>query len=73
MRHLKDRRDPDSLASFPLEDNDRERVYGERRKQGERRLDNMEEEERQPVPTAVPTKTTIDSGSAQPTPDTYFL
>lgn len=54
MRHSKDRRDPDSVASIPLEDNDRERVYGERRKQGERRLDNMEEEERQLLLSEMP-------------------
>ena len=33
MRHSKDRRAPDSLASCALEDNDREKVYSERRKQ----------------------------------------
>jgi len=46
------------MACFPLEDNDRARVLAERRKQGERRLDNMAEEERQlqlsemPAPTS---------------------
>ena len=54
MRHSKDRRDPDSIASSPLEDNDRERVYAERRKRHERRLDNMEEEERQLLLSEMP-------------------
>jgi hypothetical protein len=54
MRHSKDRRSPDSLASHPLEDNDRERVYTERRKQGERRIDNLAEEERQLLLSEMP-------------------
>ena len=54
MRHSKDRRDPDSLACRPLEDNDRERVYAERRKQGERRIDNLAEEERQLLLSEMP-------------------
>jgi hypothetical protein len=57
MRHSKDRRAPDSLASCPLEDNDREKVYSERRKQGERRIDNMEEEERQLLLSEMPAPT----------------
>lgn len=58
MRKSKDRRDPRSMAWVPLEDNDRERVFAERRKHRERRLDTMEEEERQlqlsemPAPTS---------------------
>jgi len=58
MRKTKDRSDPSAIASFPLEDNDRARVLMERRKQAERRLDNMDEEERQlqlsemPAPTS---------------------
>ena len=31
MRNSKDRRDSDSIARVPLEDNDRERVFAERR------------------------------------------
>lgn len=54
MRNLKDRRGPDSIASFPLEDNDRERVFAERRKQRERRIDNLEEEERQLLLSEMP-------------------
>ncbi|MGD8875116.1 MAG: hypothetical protein PVH38_08210 [Gammaproteobacteria bacterium] len=54
MRHSKDRRAPDSLASCALEDNDREKVYSERRKQGERRIDNLAEEERQLLLSEMP-------------------
>jgi len=54
MRNSKDRRDADAIASFPLEDNDRERVFAERRKHGERRIDNLAEEERQLLLSEMP-------------------
>ena len=54
MRSSKDRRGTDQIASFPLEDNDRERVFAERRKQRERRIDNLEEEERQLLLSEMP-------------------
>lgn len=47
MRSTKDRRGPDSIACDPLIDNDRERVFAERRKLRERRIEKMEEDERQ--------------------------
>jgi hypothetical protein len=54
MRNSKDRRDSDSIARVPLEDNDRERVFAERRKRGERRLENIAEEERQLLMSEMP-------------------
>ncbi len=54
MRNSKDRRGADAIASFPLEDNDRERVFAERRKHGERRIDNLAEEERQLLLSEMP-------------------
>ena len=54
MRHSKDRRGRNLIASLPLEDNDRERVLAERRKQGERRIDNLEDEERQLLLSEMP-------------------
>jgi hypothetical protein len=54
MRNSKDRRGTDAIASFPLEDNDRERVFAERRKHGDRRLDNLAEEERQLLLSEMP-------------------
>jgi hypothetical protein len=54
MRHLKDRRGADLFASFPLENNDRERVVKERRKHGERRIDNLADEERQLLLSEMP-------------------
>jgi hypothetical protein len=57
MRNSKDRRGADAIASFPLEDNDRERVFAERRKHGERRIDNLAEEERQLLLSEMPAPT----------------
>lgn len=57
MRRNKDRRHPLSIACFPLEDNDRERVYSDRRKLRERRLDRMEEDERQLQFSEMPSPT----------------
>lgn len=54
MRNSKDRRESDSIASFPLEDNDRERVLAERRKRVDRRIDNLDEEERQLLLSEMP-------------------
>lgn len=54
MRHTRDRRGADSVASLALKDNDRERVFAERRKRGERRIDNMAEEERQLLLSEMP-------------------
>ncbi len=54
MRNSKDRRGSGSIARVPLEDNDRERVFTERRKQGERRIDNLAEEERQLLLSEMP-------------------
>jgi len=54
MRHKKDRREADSSASLPWKDNDRERVFAERRKRGERRIDNLAEEERQLLLSEMP-------------------
>jgi len=62
MRSRKDRRGTDSIASFPLEDNDRERVFNERRKPGERRIENLAEDERQLLLSEMPAPT---SGSQQ--------
>ncbi|MGD8619307.1 MAG: hypothetical protein PVH54_08985 [Gammaproteobacteria bacterium] len=61
MRHGKDRREVGSIASSPLKDNDRERVYAERRKQGERRIDNLAEEERQLLLSEMPAPITGNS------------
>ena len=57
MRNSKDRRGSDSIARVPLEDNDRARVFAERRKQSERRLDNLAEEERQLLLSEMPAPT----------------
>ena len=54
MRHTKDRREVDSIAASALKDNDRERVFTERRKRGERRIDNLAEEERQLLLSEMP-------------------
>jgi len=51
---MKDRRASEFVASLPLKDNDRERVFTERRKRGERRIDNLAEEERQLLLSEMP-------------------
>ena len=54
MRHSKDRRDPRAAARFPLEDNERELVLAERRKTTERRIENLDAEERQLLLSELP-------------------
>jgi hypothetical protein len=54
MRNSKDRRDPRAAARFPLEDNERERVLAERRKTKERRIENLDAEERQLLLSELP-------------------
>lgn len=54
MRHSKDRRDPHAAARFPLEDNERELVLAERRKTTERRIENLDTEERQLLLSELP-------------------
>jgi hypothetical protein len=47
MRSTKDRRDNTADAVFPLEDSDHEVVLEDRRRKKERRLENLDMEERQ--------------------------
>lgn len=54
MRKSKDRRGPDAKARFPLEDNDRELVLGNRRKASNRRIENLAAEERQLLLSELP-------------------
>lgn len=54
MRNSKDRRDPNAVARYPLEDNERERVLAERRKKTERRIENLNAEERQLLLSELP-------------------
>lgn len=54
MRSSKDRRNPRATVQFPLKDNDRERVMAERRKTTERRLENLDSEERQLLLSELP-------------------
>jgi hypothetical protein len=54
MRSTKDRRDSAIDAVFPLEDSEHELIMEDRRKKKERRLDNMELEERQLLLSEMP-------------------
>jgi len=54
MRHSKDRRDPNAASRFPLENNERELVLPERRKKRERRIENLDAEERQLLLSELP-------------------
>jgi len=54
MRHSKDRRDPHADTRFPLEDNQRELVLADRRKKSERRIENLDAEERQLLLSELP-------------------
>jgi hypothetical protein len=54
MRHSKDRRDPHAATQFPLEDNARDLVLRDRRKKSERRIENLDAEERQLLLSELP-------------------
>ena len=54
MRHSRDRRDPHAATRFPLEDNERELVLADRRKKTERRIENLDAEERQLLLSELP-------------------
>ena len=54
MRSSKDRRDPRTEKQFPLEDNERELVLAERRKTTERRIENLDADERQLLLSELP-------------------
>ena len=61
MRSTKDRRARQAEPAFPLENSQHELVLADRRKRGERRLENLALEERQlllsEMPCPVPRKT----------------
>jgi hypothetical protein len=54
MRHPKDRRRTTVPTSFPLEDSSLELVTSERRRRKDRRLENLNEEERQMLLSEMP-------------------
>jgi hypothetical protein len=54
MRNLKERRHSHTLVTFPLEDSARDYVTMERRKTRDRRLSNLEAEERQLLLSEMP-------------------
>ena len=54
MRNSKDRRDPQVAAPLLLADNERERVLAERRKTTDRRIENLDTEERQLMLSELP-------------------
>ncbi|MCK5479752.1 MAG: hypothetical protein KAJ06_01350 [Gammaproteobacteria bacterium] len=53
MRHVKDRRAPRSTALFPFRDN-ADNPQRERRRTGERRMENLDDEERQLLLSEMP-------------------
>jgi hypothetical protein len=53
MRHKKDRRHTEP-AGFPLEDSNHELVTAERRRRADRRLENLDLEERQLLLSEMP-------------------
>ena len=56
MRHLKDRRVPQATSLFPFRDNT-DVSQRERRKTGERRMENLDAEERQLMLSEMPSPT----------------
>ena len=54
MRNPKERRHSQSIVTFPLEDSERDYVTTNRRKTRDRRLGNLEEEERQLLLSEMP-------------------
>ena len=54
MRHAKDRRHAVDPSGFPLEDSNHELVTSERRQQRDRRLENLDEDERQMMLSEMP-------------------
>ena len=56
MRHVKDRRAPLATALFPFRDNT-DNPRRERRKTGERRMENLADEERQLMLSEMPSPT----------------
>jgi hypothetical protein len=54
MRNQKERRHSHSIVTFPLEDSAHDYVTRERRKTRDRRLGNLEEEERQLLLSEMP-------------------
>lgn len=54
MRSSQDRRNPYAVAQPSLEDNERERVLAERRKTADRRIENLDTEERQLLLSELP-------------------
>jgi hypothetical protein len=54
MRNSRDRRRSHSVVTFPLENGARDLVTSERRKTRDRRLDNLEAEERQLLLSEMP-------------------
>jgi len=54
MRNTKERRHSQVLVTFPLEDNMHDFVTSERRKTRDRRLSNLEAEERQLLLSEMP-------------------
>ena len=56
MRHLKDRRLPRATSLFPFSD-DADVPQHERRKTGERRIENLDAEERQLMFSEMPSPT----------------
>jgi hypothetical protein len=56
MRHQKDRRTPQATSLFPFRDN-ADVSQRERRKTGERRIENLDAEERQLMLSEMPSPT----------------
>jgi len=54
MRHAHDRRQPDADVACPLEDNGHDFVTHDRRHQADRRLENLDMEERQTLLSEMP-------------------
>jgi hypothetical protein len=59
MRSTKDRRDSTADAIFPLEDSNHEVILEDRRRKKERRLENLDMDERQLLLSEMPSPSSI--------------